>query len=217
MGASILDSLLGTGKELPLGDFSLPDLGGSQPSQDPAQPQSVPDDPALRREVIRHSMQQKSESNAILNYKAANTAYLDAFHVAKAMGILDEVKDKFAPFASRNTQIIFPMAPPQDPPQAPPPTPTPTPPQPQPQPQGQVQSPQQPVGPVDAPAPKNSLLRTAALWTAMATTGGVAAGGTNAIINWLSSPPAATSSDDTQVPGETETDELNPIVGAEVS
>lgn len=66
-------------------------------------------------EVVEEYAKQYALQMNILNYKAANTAYIDGVSVAKTMGIWEDVKDKVCPFPGFNNQII--IAPPPHPPQ----------------------------------------------------------------------------------------------------
>ena len=88
---------------------------------------------AQHKEALEAYLEQYAVQLGILNYKAANSAFIDAVNTAKIMGIGDAVKDKIVPFPSNNKNITIMQAPQSvpSPPQQyqpqPQPVPTPTP------------------------------------------------------------------------------------------
>ena len=96
------------GNEMAGGEAPKSSSGDSEQPKTPLSPWALPES----KDAVQEMLGQDVLARNILNYKAANTSFLDAINVAKTMGIYDDIKEKIAPFPShaRSVNIITPPA-----------------------------------------------------------------------------------------------------------
>lgn len=143
---------------------------------------------SMLRDAQEAILTQSVLKDNIASYKAANTAYVDALHTLKAMGLLERFGERIAPFPQRQgIQIIQGNNPsPQPPQQSPQPVHTSAPPKP---PYGDVKPPMEKT-PIEIPQKKPMPKWLKGVMAAMLTGTGVAGG--MALNEWLDkdNPPA---------------------------
>lgn len=115
------NELFGSGMNGP-SDQESPNEGADQKPETPLTPWALPES----RGAVQEMLAQDVLARNVLNYKAANTCYLDAINVAKTMGIYEDVKDKIAPFPSHARSVNIITSPTQPTIVTPPPAPAPT-------------------------------------------------------------------------------------------